>query len=106
MATGAFNPNQSGTPLRSWEKSNSNADIDSLTLEPGKPDTSLPKDIGNFGLWFGPINHPSIQERIRAVSSYMEQNGSSMLKIAIKVPIKLNISTVPRFLKNDFLFML
>jgi hypothetical protein len=43
-----------------------------------------PKDIGSFGLWFGHINHPSIQERIKAVSSYMEQNGSSVLKIAIK----------------------
>ncbi len=43
-----------------------------------------PKDIGNFGLWFGPINHPSIRERIKAVSSYMEQNGSHVLKIAIK----------------------
>lgn len=40
-----------------------------------------PTDMGNFGLWFGPINHPSIQERIKAVSSYMKQNGSSVLKI-------------------------
>lgn len=38
-----------------------------------------PKDIGNFSLWFGPINHPSIQERIKAVSSYMEQSGSSIV---------------------------
>lgn len=43
-----------------------------------------PKDTGNFGLWFGPITHSSIQERIKAVSSYMEQNGSGVLKIAIK----------------------
>ena len=43
-----------------------------------------PKDIGSFGLWFGPINHPSIQERVKAVSNYMEQNGSNVLKIEIK----------------------
>jgi hypothetical protein len=43
-----------------------------------------PKDIGNFGLWFGSIDHPSIQDRIRAVSNYMEQSGSSVLKAAIK----------------------
>jgi len=42
------------------------------------------KDAGNFGLWFGPINHPAIQERIRAVSVYMEQNGSNVLKFTIK----------------------
>lgn len=39
-----------------------------------------PKDIGHFGLWFGPLNHPSIQERVKAVSSYLEQNGSDVLK--------------------------
>ena len=47
MATGTFNPNQSGTSLRSWEKSNSNID-DSISLEPGKPDISFDKHIGNF----------------------------------------------------------
>lgn len=43
-----------------------------------------PKDIGNFGLWFGPINHTSIQERVKTISSYMEQNGSSVLKMELK----------------------
>ena len=41
-----------------------------------------PKDIGHFGLWFGPLNHPSIQERVKAISSYLEQNGSTVLKSA------------------------
>jgi hypothetical protein len=36
----------------------------------------------------------------------ISQNIMELLKIAIKVPMKLNIRTVPRFLKNDFLFML
>ncbi len=38
-----------------------------------------PKETGNFGLWFGPIDHLSIQERIKAISSYMTQNGSNVL---------------------------
>lgn len=40
-----------------------------------------PKDVGSFGLWFGPIEHPAIQERSEAVSSYVEQNGSNVLKM-------------------------
>lgn len=43
-----------------------------------------PKDIGSFGLWFGPIDHPSIQDRMRAVSIYMEQSGSNVLKGSVK----------------------
>lgn len=34
-----------------------------------------PKSMGSFGLWFGSIDLPSIQERVKAVSSYLEQNG-------------------------------
>lgn len=33
-----------------------------------------PKDVGNFGLWFGPLDHPPIQERIKAVSDFIDQN--------------------------------
>lgn len=39
-----------------------------------------PKEIGNFGLWFGSIHHPSIVERLQAVSSYLETNEVSALK--------------------------
>lgn len=39
-----------------------------------------PEDIGNFGLWFGPIHHPAIQKRLQAVSSYMEQNDVYILR--------------------------
>lgn len=31
-----------------------------------------PKDIGNFGLWLGPINHPSIVNRILKTSEYIK----------------------------------
>jgi hypothetical protein len=39
-----------------------------------------PNEKGDFGLWFGPINDPLIQERIKAISDYMEQNGFDGLK--------------------------
>ncbi len=39
-----------------------------------------PKAAGNFGLWFGPIDAPSIQERVNAVSSYLEEQGVNVLK--------------------------
>lgn len=39
-----------------------------------------PKEIGHFGLWFGPINHPAIQMRVKAVSAYLEQYGCDVLK--------------------------
>lgn len=39
-----------------------------------------PQDMGNFGLWFGPIDHPAIQKRLEAVSTFLEQNGSDALK--------------------------
>lgn len=39
-----------------------------------------PQDIGNFGLWFGSIHHPDIQERLQAVSGYLEQNDTNILK--------------------------
>lgn len=39
-----------------------------------------PQDMGNFGLWFGSMHHPAIQERLQAVSSYLEQNGVTILK--------------------------
>lgn len=38
-----------------------------------------PHDIGNFGLWFGSLYHPDIQERLRAVSGYMKQNDGHLL---------------------------
>ena len=34
-----------------------------------------PKEISDFALWFGPINHPSIQQRIQALSDFFEENG-------------------------------
>lgn len=40
-----------------------------------------PKDLGNFALWFGPINHPSIQKRIRTVSNYIEQSSHLVLSL-------------------------
>jgi hypothetical protein len=33
-----------------------------------------PQDLGNFGLWFGPMHHPAIQERLKAVSHFLEKN--------------------------------
>lgn len=39
-----------------------------------------PKAMGSFGLWFGSIDMPSIQGRVKAVSSYLEQNESNLLK--------------------------
>ncbi|MBX9923275.1 MAG: hypothetical protein K2Y01_04110 [Rhabdochlamydiaceae bacterium] len=35
-----------------------------------------PKDIGNFGLWFGQVNHPAIEKRIQAVSIYVNTTNS------------------------------
>lgn len=37
-----------------------------------------PQDMGHFGLWFGSIHHPSIQERLHAVFSYLEQRSGSI----------------------------
>lgn len=34
-----------------------------------------PKDIGNFGLWFGSIHHPAIQKRLQAVTNFLQKNG-------------------------------
>ena len=34
-----------------------------------------PEAIGSFGLWFGPIETPAIQDRLQAVFTYLEQNG-------------------------------
>jgi hypothetical protein len=39
-----------------------------------------PQDIGNFGLWFGPIHHSAIQKRLQAVSRFMEENDVDILK--------------------------
>lgn len=39
-----------------------------------------PQDIGNFGLWFGSIYHPAIQEHLQAISVYLEQNDVSILR--------------------------
>jgi hypothetical protein len=39
-----------------------------------------PKEVGHFGLWLGPVDHPAIQERVKAISSYAEQNGSDLFK--------------------------
>lgn len=39
-----------------------------------------PKDRGDFGLWFGPIDHPAVQERVKSVSGYLEQYDSYILK--------------------------
>lgn len=38
-----------------------------------------PKDIGHFGLYFGPLDHPAIQKRVQAVSIYLMQNGCDVL---------------------------
>jgi len=40
-----------------------------------------PQAMGNFGLWFGSLDTPMIQERVNAVSTYLEQNGSNLLKM-------------------------
>jgi hypothetical protein len=37
------------------------------------------QDLGNFGLWFGSINHPNIQGRLHEVSDYMEKNDVNIL---------------------------
>jgi hypothetical protein len=42
-----------------------------------------PKEIGNFGLWFGSIDHPSLQERINALSSYLNQNNFDIFRKVI-----------------------
>lgn len=39
-----------------------------------------PQDTGNFGLWFGSVDHPGIQGRLHAVSQYLETNGVTVLK--------------------------
>ncbi len=39
-----------------------------------------PEDTGHFGLRFGPVDHPAVQEWLRAISAYMEQNGVIDLK--------------------------
>lgn len=44
-----------------------------------------PKAMGNFGLWFGSIDTPVIQERLDAVSSYLEQNGLDLLRVKKKI---------------------
>ena len=38
-----------------------------------------PKDETNFGLWFGPVEHPFIKARIQEISSYLKENGSNIL---------------------------
>ncbi len=38
-----------------------------------------PKDMGNFGLWFGSIEQAAIQERIREVSHFLEEQGSDVI---------------------------
>lgn len=43
-----------------------------------------PKDMGNFGLWFAPLDHLPIQERVNAISSYLEKNGSNVIKMITK----------------------
>ena len=37
-----------------------------------------PEEIGNFGLWFGPTDHISIQNRIKSISNYMKQSDSQI----------------------------
>ena len=39
-----------------------------------------PEAMGSFGLWFGSIEAPAIQARVQAVSTFLEQNGSRVLK--------------------------
>lgn len=39
-----------------------------------------PEAMGSFGLWFGPIETPAIHHRVQAVSTYLEQYGSKVLK--------------------------
>lgn len=34
-----------------------------------------PQSKGQFGLWFGPIDHPAIQARIQAVSKFLRLHG-------------------------------
>lgn len=38
-----------------------------------------PKDL-KFGLWFGAADHPAVKERLKAVSTYLEQNGCNIMK--------------------------
>lgn len=32
-----------------------------------------PQELGHFGLWFGPLTHPAIQERVTTISTFLEQ---------------------------------
>jgi hypothetical protein len=38
-----------------------------------------PKNVGNYGLWFGSVNHPDVQKRLHVVSDYMEKNNANVL---------------------------
>ncbi len=40
-----------------------------------------PKEVGSFGLWFGPIDHYAVHKRVRSVLSYMEENGFNALSM-------------------------
>ncbi len=41
-----------------------------------------PKEVADFGLWFGPVDHPAVKQRIQSVSHYLEQQHSTILKTA------------------------
>lgn len=38
-----------------------------------------PQEIGHFGLWFGPIHHAAIQERLQTVSGYFQNDVNHAL---------------------------
>lgn len=41
-----------------------------------------PKEEGDFGLWFGPISHFAIRERLNAVFDYTQSETSAQLQIS------------------------
>ncbi len=41
-----------------------------------------PKELGHFGLWFGPIEHPAIQQRVLDVATYLGQYHFDLLAIS------------------------
>lgn len=39
-----------------------------------------PQELGHFGLWLGPLDHPAIQKRLKTISTFLEQQGVTLLR--------------------------
>ena len=37
-----------------------------------------PQELGNFGLWFGSMKHPAIQERVESIAQFLKTNGMTL----------------------------